>query len=198
MMRRMEALILAAGLGQRMGGSKVRLLVTGTPLVVLHARRAREAGCRRVVAVVRPEDQEWVAREIETVVSSAPDPAGSLALGVRALGELLVLFIPVDTLPASLMTIAALRRALGDDAPDALAASPIHEGRGGHPVLLRSRALDAYRAEGPPPPPLCDVLRSLGDRRVRVVVDDPVITADLNTPADLLRLTRVTPKFFVP
>lgn len=197
MMRRMEALILAAGLGQRMGGGKARLLVGGAPLVVLHARRAREAGCRRVVAVVRPEDQGWVAREIETVVSSAPDPAGSLALGVRALVEPLVLLIPVDTLPASLMTIAALRRALEDDAPDALAASPVHEGRGGHPVLLRASALDAYRAEGPPPP-LRDVLRSLGDRRVRVVVDDPVITADMNTPADLLRLTRVTPKFFVP
>ena len=193
----MEALIVAAGLGKRMGGSKVRLLVGGTPLVFLHARRAREAGCTRVVAVVRPEDRAWVSREMETVVSTARDQAGSLALGVRALRDLLVLLIPVDTLPASLVTIAELAGALGADSPDTLAASPVYEGRGGHPVLLRSGVLDPYRVEGATPP-LHDVLRALAHRRVRVVVDDPVVASDLNTPDDLMALTRVTPSFFIP
>lgn len=194
----MEALILAAGLGRRMGGRKARLLVGGTPLVLLHARRAREAGCGRVVAVVHPEDQAWVSREMETVVSSAPDQAGSLALGVAALRDHLVLLIPVDTLPASLVTIEALARALGGkEAADTLAASPMFAGRGGHPVLLRLSVLDPYRNEGPNPP-LHNVLRALADKRVRVVVDDHDITHDLNTPEDLMWLTRVTPSFFVP
>jgi molybdenum cofactor cytidylyltransferase len=197
MMRFMEALILAAGLGERMGGSKVRLLVGGTPLVLLHARRAREAGCTRVVAVVRAEDEAWVSREMDTVVSNAPDPAGSLALGVGALRDALVLFVPVDTLPASPVTIAALVQALGPEEPDLLAASPVHEGRGGHPVLLRSSVLDPYRAEGAAPP-LRDVLGALGARRTRVVVDDPLIAHDLNYPADVFALTRVTPTFFIP
>lgn len=197
MMRFMEALILAAGLGERMGGSKVRLLVGGTPLVLLHARRAREAGCTRVVAVVRQEDEAWVSREMDTVVSDAPDPAGSLALGAQALRGSLVLLVPVDTLPASPMTIAALVQALGPEAPHLLAASPVHEGRGGHPVLLRSSVLDPYRTEGTAPP-LRDVLRALGPRRARVVVDDPLIAHDLNYPADVFALTRVTPSFYIP
>ena len=193
----MEALILAAGLGKRMGGRKARLLVGGTPLVLLHARRAREAGCGRVVAVVHPEDRAWVSGEMETVESTAPDQAGSLALGVAALRGRLVLLIPVDTLPASLVTLEALVRALTEETPEALAATPVFAGRGGHPILVRSGALDPYRTTGPNPP-LRDVLRALGDRRKRVVVDDHDVCHDLNTPADLMSLTRVTPSFFVP
>lgn len=190
-----EALILAAGSGTRVGGSKARLLVGGAPLVVLHARRAHEAGCERVVAVVRAEDEPWILRAgvaIDTVVSAAADAAGSLALGVAVLRASSVLVTPVDVLPASVATIAALGRAL--DGP-VVAATPEYAGKGGHPVLVRSSVLDPYRGAAVPPA-LRTVLERLGARRAKVAVTDANVLADMNVPEDVVRWTGAAPAFF--
>ena len=80
------AIVLAAGAGKRMGGSKALLLVDGEPLAVLHARRLRAAGCGAVVIVTRPELVDRLrAASSSCVASEAPDPAGSLAVGLRSL-----------------------------------------------------------------------------------------------------------------
>jgi CTP:molybdopterin cytidylyltransferase MocA len=185
-------IVLAAGAGERMGGPKALLLVDGEPLARVHARRLREAGCGRVVIVTRAELVETFAGDGLAVASGAPDPAGSLAVGLGAIGagrdEILVV-TPADAWPARVETIARLVEAVLGGAE---AATPRYEGAGGHPVVLRARTLEGF---GRAPRPLRDVLAALGQGRVRVEVDDPAVAADLDTPEDVLEATGAGPRF---
>jgi len=196
--REVVGIILAAGDGERMGGSKALLLASGEPLAAAHVHRMREAGVSRVVLVVRPSVAARLGAfpDAQVLLSSAPDPAGSLAVAVRGAAiakDALVLVTPVDAAPATLATIEALAAALAE-APLALAATPRHGGSGGHPILCHAEVLAPYREEATPPP-LRDVLRSLGDRRLRVDVDDARVLVDLDTPDDVLAWTGHAPGF---
>jgi len=202
------AVILAAGRGERLGGPKALLELDGRTLAERHVERAFELGCARVVLVVRPE----VARIVDAsacphaviAISEAPDPAGSLAVGLRALASSdRVLITPVDALPATKEIASALLAAL--DA-GAMAATPIHRARGGHPVICRSDVLAAYRPSPSTPehasqegadsfPPLRTVLQSIGSARVRVEMNEPLVSLDLDTPEDLRLLAGTAPHF---
>ena len=190
----MDALILAAGQGSRMGGRKARLLLGGVPLVLAHVRRLRELGVERVHVVSASPDVEWIAREVKVTASDAPDPAGSLAVGLRAIRLSLgartpLLVVPVDSLPVSRDVLASLARALGTDRD---AATPTFGDRGGHPILVRASALARYETESPP---LHDVLRELGGQRVRVPVAEADVVVDLDTVDDVLRITGSAARF---
>ena len=204
---RLGAILLAAGRGERIGGPKALLEIDGKTLAERHVERAFALGCHRVVLVVRPE----VAGALDTrpcpglvlAISEAPDPAGSLAVGVRALeGCDRVLVTPVDALPVGEETCTVLLSALDRGAQ---AATPVHEGRGGHPVICLLEVLAPYpfpmgkkAPQGSPengPPPLRSVLRELGAGRVRVDVDDPAVEADLDTPEDLRAFAGTSPRF---
>ena len=180
-----SAVVLAAGRGVRMGGPKALLLVSGEPLVLLQARRLAGVAARVVVMLPPGLDAghlPWPAG-VTTVTSSAPDPAGSLALGVAQVTDAteLVIVALVDALPVAPSTLEALIAAMVDGV---LAATPTYRGRGGHPVVAR-RHVVAEGAERP----LRDRLRALGDRRVRVACDDdPEIVSSLNTPRDVQAL----------
>ena len=131
----------------------------------------------------------------QVLVSSAPNPAGSLAVAVRGAAiaqDALVLVTPVDAAPASLATIEALVAAL-TETPLALAATPRHGGKGATPSSATRRC--SPRTGGGRPPPLRDVLRSLGGRRLRVDVDDARVLVDLDTPDDVLAWTGHAPGF---
>ncbi len=189
---RVRGIVLAAGAGERMGGPKAILLVGGEPLARAHARRLREGGCEEIVIVTRAELAERFAGDGVAVASSAPDPAGSLAIGLGALAggdEDVVVVTPVDAWPARAETIRALVDAVRAGAE---AATPRYAGKGGHPVAIRVRALGAFR-EGPRP--LREVLASLGGARVRVEVEDAGIAKDLDTPEDVVRETGAAPRF---
>ncbi|HSQ63279.1 MAG TPA: NTP transferase domain-containing protein [Polyangiaceae bacterium] len=195
-----NAIIVAAGAGTRLGQPKARLLIHGVPLALLHVRRAREAGCGRIVVVTRRADREWVGREAEVAVSEEPEQAGSLGVGVAGMfgggggdgdgGGDWVLVTPVDALPARSETIARLFAAIGEGVD---AVTPVVGGKGGHPVLLRASVL--RRAYAGAAPPLRDVLHGLGARRLRVEVDDPDVVTNLDTPADVLAATGAEPVF---
>ncbi len=188
----MSGIVLAAGAGARMGGPKALLLVEREPLAVLHARRLAEAGCGAVVLVTRVELAARLGGAWSVAVSSAPDPAGSLAVGLRALEpgpEGVIVVTPVDAWPARPETLARLVAAVHRGAD---AATPTHAGRGGHPVVLRARVLAGFRDA---PRPLREVLAALGPGRVRVEVDDPGVAIDLDSPEDVLRATGAPPRF---
>ena len=195
------AILLGAGDGARMGGSKARLVIDGEPLAKLHAKRAREAGCDEVLLVTRPEVAPLFAppffRGFRVTTSTASDPSGSLAVALREAGltrgtrdDALVLVTPIDALPARVETIALLFAAVrgGLDA-----ATPRHGGKGGHPIVARAHLLiDAAESALP----LRDVLAALGVKRLRVDVDDPAIGTDMDTPADVLAHTGAPPRFW--
>lgn len=189
---RLSAIVLAAGAGTRMGGPKALLVVGGEPLARVHARRLREAGCGGVVIVTRAEIavRGVFDRDARVAVSGAPDPAGSLAIGLRVLAPLredIVVVTPVDAWPARVETIARLVDAVRDGAD---AATPLFDGKGGHPVVVRAWVLDCDA-----PRPLRDVLAALGSRRVRIDVDDPSIAVDLDTPDAVTAMTGSPPRF---
>jgi CTP:molybdopterin cytidylyltransferase MocA len=198
--RQVVGVVVAAGDGERMGGSKALLLVDGEPLARLHSRRLREAGCGEVVVVTRPAVAALLDKfEADRVVSSdAPDQAGSLGIAVRAVDaaqDAVFVITPVDAVPGRSETIGALIRAVDGGAA---AATPQYHGRRGHPIACRAAVLSAYLSREPPPPPLRDTLAALADTRVTVEVNDPLILLDLDVPADVQTLTGGAPRFWRP
>jgi CTP:molybdopterin cytidylyltransferase MocA len=204
-----SALVLAAGEGRRMGGSKALLLVDGVSLVQRHLLRLHEAGCRSMAVVVRPAVAPIVAELVGTlpcsagvrvVPASTDSQADSLAAGLRALLALealehdaTVLVTPVDMLPPALGTVGALLAALQGDV---LAATPLYRGRGGHPVAVRAELLAPYLSDSLRElPSLRDVLTRAAHRRVRVEVDDERIHGDLDTPSDVRAVGGASPVF---
>lgn len=180
------AIILAAGRGLRMGGPKALLRVGGEPLVLLHARRLAAVASEVVVVLSPAVDASaatWPAG-VRTVLSDAPDPSGSLAIGVAAgsaVAELLVIAL-VDALPVRAHTLATLLAAM---TPALDAATPTYRGTGGHPVVVRRSVLAGNADDGT----LRDRLAALGDRRARIACDgDPAVVSSLNTPRDVQAL----------
>ncbi len=192
----MRAVVLAAGAGLRMGGPKALVHVGAHPLAVAHAVSLLAAGVRTVAVVLRAEVAAVLAplwpdaSRVTVVVSNKPDawgPAGSLQALVEAVDVKDGLWgvTPVDALPVREATLAALRNAVQTSA-ESLAARPVYNGRGGHPVVLRGAVLAAFASPGEPRN-LREVLAGLGEAVLRVAVDDPTVTADLDTPEDLAR-----------
>ena len=184
---------LAAGHGRRLGGRKSRLVIAGDPLVLHHVRAFAAAGARAIV-VAHPEDVALVDSTAKVVVSEEEQQSGSLSIGVRALpSDADVVFItPVDALPATVATFAALASALTSSGT--IAATPIFQGRRGHPVAVRRSALGPYEA-GSTPPPLRDWLASLGAARMEVSVDDPNVVTDLDDAVRVIAATGAPPRF---
>ena len=176
----MLGIVLGAGIGGRMGGPKARLLIAGETLAALHAQRLREAGCEEVVVVLAQHD----AIDATIAISHAPDPAGSLAIGLDAATGDPIIVTPVDVIPAHVETIRALVRALeGHDA-----VTPRFRGRGGHPVVIRRAAIEIGK-------PLNGVLERLGERRKWIEIEDAAVVTDLDTPDDVVRATGSPPRF---
>ncbi|HNS97812.1 MAG TPA: nucleotidyltransferase family protein [Polyangiaceae bacterium] len=191
-------LILASGRGTRMGGPKALLPWThGDRIVAAHAHLAQQLGGQAVVVArasvlrtIRPS-----LPHVRMIPSSAPGcwgPAGSIMAAARA-GALAhspwTLITPVDAVPVEQPT---LQRLLDSRSPRAQAVRPRFEGKGGHPVLVRTQIImNVYLEQGPTP--LRDVLRAL------VVVDvpmlDPRVIADLNTPEAYRAWTGREPRF---
>jgi len=192
------AIILAAGGGERMGGSKALLLVDGTPLARAHVDRALQAGCDRALVVMSPAAAERlgeIARATILVADTATQ-AESLQIAARKIGmrgDLRVLVTPVDCPPVSVATIGALFGAIESGAT---VATPHRGQTGGHPLVCRASVLAPYASkENHAPPVLRDVLAKLEEGRTRLEVDDPRVGIDLDTPEDVIALTGTPPRF---
>lgn len=185
-------IVLAAGEGRRMGGPKALLLVDGQPLITQHVQRLHAAGCRPVVVAVRSpiaaqvRDLLGAASHVRVCVSDSDSMAVSLRLALEsapaeASGDRAVVISPVDMLPVRRSTLEALLTAASLDSVKV--ATPLYQGRGGHPVVARASVLqvltDGYSGT------LRDALQSAEPQRLRVVVDDPEVVSDLDTPSDL-------------
>ena len=197
---RTAALIVASGRGVRMGGPKALLRWTdGEALAVSHVHMRTDTTDVVVVArrPVAMRLRTWVPRA-RIIASAAPGPwgpSGSIAAAVRS-GALAsvswALIMPVDLIPPKRSTVAALQARRGEGVD---AVRPVFEGRGGHPVLVRTEVL--YRLYTLPgePPTLRDVLGSVASRCAVVSVDDPDIRADLDTPEAVRARTGRDPVF---
>lgn len=207
----MDAIVLAAGQGSRLGGPKALLGFGKPPLPLALAHVNALAGrCHRIAVVTRADVARILSAHVPrdapvalvtSTAAEAEGPAGSIAAAIAELrddalsgaeGDEPVLITPVDCLPVSATTFDTLLEALSVGL-EIRAVRPRHAGRGGHPVLIRRSELARYRR--PAPPPLRDVLAALGSRCLDVVVDDDRVVADLDTGVDVERWTGAPPSF---
>jgi molybdenum cofactor cytidylyltransferase len=192
------AVVLAAGRSSRFraeGGQEVSKLVAefgGKPLV-RHAAEAALASRARPVVVVTGHAREAVEAALAGLpllfahnADFASGLASSLKVGVAALpahvAGALVLLGDMPAIEAPL-----LDRLIGAFAarPLALAATPVHAGRRGNPVLL-SRALFAALARLEGDEGARRLLREADPQRiVEVDVESGGVTLDIDTPGEL-------------
>jgi molybdenum cofactor cytidylyltransferase len=137
-MRGPVGVLLAAGTSSRFGANKLRhRLPNGTPLAVACAHSLLPA-CSRVVAVLRPGDDElagWLEEAGCAVVLCREASAGmghSLAAGVRAAADAAGWLVALADMPfirpSSHQAVAAALQA------GATLAATQYQGRRGHPV----------------------------------------------------------------
>jgi molybdenum cofactor cytidylyltransferase len=188
------AVLLAAGASSRMGTPKALLRFEGrTFLERLGAVFA--ARCTPVVAVVGDHADviaEALGQSGGVALVRNPDPTrgqlSSLQCGLRALPPGLggVCFHPVDAPALRAETVARLIDAL-HSAPSATElVIPRHQGRRGHPVLLRASLIGDFLAL-PPEESARRLIHERVARTLYVGVDDAGVLGDIDTPEEYRR-----------
>ena len=184
------AIVLAAGMGKRIGGPKMYLPIDGT---TFHGRildRLAGAGVVRVVTVIAGCEVGTAmayAGGARLVVNPCPSEGmlSSVRTGVAALGETEgYLVIPVDHPEVALRTYRELLDAFA--AEPGSVVRPVRQGRAGHPVII-PLAVARLIPAGDLPGGLAGVIRSSGAPVVSIEIDDPGILINVNTKADLER-----------
>jgi molybdenum cofactor cytidylyltransferase len=134
----------------------------------------------------------WQDARAATVIQIVnPDPArgqlSSLLCGVDALrGDLPAILVTLVDIP---LPRAASARALVDAwrRSGAPLVRPIDQGRHGHPVLYGRALVDRLRTANPEVGAK-PVVRAFADEGIDVLVDDPGVLVDIDSPDDYARL----------
>ena len=202
-----DAIVLAAGEGRRLGRPKALLEVYGQWMLTRLVRSLRAGGCRQVVVVIRAELIEELGSRggtgaDEVVVN--PNPAagrtGSILRGLEVAQGVVrkpdaALIHPADIpllgADAVQQLIGAWRAAPSREGLAARLVTP--GGRGGHPLLLGADRLAAV-AELRPDQSLREVLHAAPEKKLDVVRrGDPGPFLDVDTPEQLALLETLIP-----
>ncbi len=202
-----DAILLAAGAGRRLGYPKALLEVHGRWMLPRIVDSLRAGGCRSVVVVTRPELLADIAKRggcgaDEMVLNAQADQgrSGSIQRGLDAVLAVVrqpeaVVIHPCDI---PLLSADAVRQLLVHwlQAPkrESLVARLVTPGnRGGHPLLLGAgRYAEVQALE--PDQPLRDVVHQDPSRRLDVArKSDPGPFLDVDTPEQLQLLESLLP-----
>lgn len=186
-----HGIVLAAGLGRRIGGPKALLSLDGRTFLERAVGVLGEASLE-VVVVMNPGVSEVIPAagfRGHRVVNANPDLEngmfGSVRLGVSQalrLGAHGALLLPVD-LP--LVTGGDVQSVLARLKEGAEVVVPTHGGRRGHPIGIGRAVMDEIVA-APSTATLRDIVRRDPARVVEVPVSAGAVT-DVNTKEDLQR-----------
>lgn len=184
-------ILLAAGSASRFGAQKLLAPLHGRPLV-LHALTALLPAVEHLIAVVGPNNDALAAllahagASVVVCDDAALGMGHSLACGARHAPTGANLLIALGDMPAvTTASISLIATALADGAGIAV---PVYASQRGHPVGFAARFT----------PLLCGLTKDQGARTVLLAhadavqefaVDDPGVLADVDTPADLQRLS---------
>jgi len=191
--KRVAALVAAAGLSRRYGGHKLHAVLDGRPVLAWTLDTLRALPLAARIVVVAPDDAAAaaLARAAQANVVVNPTPArglgSSLACGVRALADDMpdaldgVLVLLGDMPRVTAASIEALLERYATLDAQAIVA-PVHAGRRGHPVLFGAGHFPTLSAlhgdEG--------ARALLREHQVSTIeVDDAGVLLDIDTPADL-------------
>jgi molybdenum cofactor cytidylyltransferase len=180
-------IILAAGASRRMGGyPKATVRIGAEASLTRVSRLAREAELDPVVVVLGPHAEASRPHLRDAPVTVVENPrwadgrTGSLQTGLELIGpERSVVLWPIDHPFVRSETVLELGHVAARDAL-ALWVIPTFEGRGGHPVILRPPALELVRKMGRSEP-LRNLMAHFGPQVRRVAVDDPGVTAAVDS-----------------
>ena len=192
--RAVVGIVLAAGRSQRMGEPKALLEIDGQTFLERAIRTLLNGGCASVVAVLPPSksaSRTWEtaesagARAVENP-NSQSEPIDSLRIGLEAapLDFGAAAMLPVDHPVVRESTIAALLEAF--ESRGAVIVRPVFEDRPGHPILLERSIWDEL-AQSDLPEGTRTVVRRHRAEIDHVVVDDPGVLANIDTPDDYAR-----------
>ncbi|GIW13366.1 MAG: hypothetical protein KatS3mg062_0805 [Tepidiforma sp.] len=182
-----SAIILAAGISQRMGTLKPLLDWGGQPLVRYEVEQAWNAGADEVIVVLgfRADDVSRQLRGIRCRLMFNPryqlGRAGSLRIGAKAASRdadrILVQDVDQPRPPAFLRT---LYEALG---PADDYAVPVRNGKHGHPVVVAGRLREELMHADDAAEGLRGILRAHADRHTEVDAGD-LLDLTFNTPEE--------------
>ncbi len=195
---RLVAIVPAAGLSRRMGQPKLLLDLAGRTVIARVIEALREAGITRCLVVVRSNDVDLIQAvtaaggEVVLPATDPPDMRASVEWGLRSIGRQTTpcegwVLVPADH-PNLNPTLVRELIAAWNESPSQIAV-PRYDGQRGHPTLFPwSLAEEVFRM--PPEQGLNHILRGDPSRVLEVVVTDPRVLDDLDTPEDLLRLRK--------
>ncbi|MEV4721874.1 nucleotidyltransferase family protein [Micromonospora noduli] len=183
-------LLLAAGAGRRYGRPKALVELDGEPLVRRAVRLLGDGGCAPVHVVLGAG-----ADEVPDLPGAVPvrharwsDGLGSSLLRGLASLPAAVPAVVVVLVDQPLLSPVAVRRVRTAYADGAVVAVATYAGRPGHPILLTRRTWSLLSGYALGDRGARDLLRDRPDLVVEVPCDDVGSPADVDTPADLLRL----------
>jgi molybdenum cofactor cytidylyltransferase len=171
-----------------MGEPKGLVVVKGRRWVEHQIEAIGQTGGPRLLLVLGHDQSSYeqalpqLDRLAEVVTNPDPDrgPFSSLQCGLAQVAPGTAVFVlPIDVPAPSPGVWTAL---LGALTAGVEAAVPVHEDRGGHPVLLAAPMVRRLLAR--PPESRLDVELAAASGVVRVPVDDPRVRLNLNAPED--------------
>lgn len=180
-------LVLAAGMGRRLGTAKLRLTVGTESFLRRCVRMLRSAAVDDIVCVVSPEHATWAEREApdgRMIVNTSGSEMmlSSVRLGVAALaGCRGVVMMPVDHPYVQELTIRMLMDA--GRCQQGSVIKPLYKGHAGHPIIVPREVVPAILASGDRDT-LRGILAATAIPVWRVEVEDPGVLQNINMRGD--------------
>lgn len=187
-----DGVVLAAGRSRRMGKSKPMLGVDDSTFIARVVESLLGGGCRDVVAVIGADASEVGSAAAQAgarvVINAAPESEqiDSLRLALRNVmpGAEAAVVLPVDHPLVMRETVSAVIDAFTSARPPIARAA--HGGVAGHPTLF-SATLFEELLHGELPEGARTMVARHRAETLDVPVDDPGVTADIDTPDDFRR-----------
>ena len=186
-------IILAAGASSRMGTDKALLKFPGSDENFLSAQILSLRSHCEILLVVAGRNAETLKPDVyrlaaDLVVNPDPDRGqfSSLQVGLNELlnrGRDLALVTHVDRIPPRSETINALKDAFARRSRQTWMVVPEYKGVHGHPVLAGREMIEAW-LRAPVDATAREVEHAHQAHIAYVAVDDPNITANINTPEE--------------
>lgn len=185
------AVLLAAGLGQRMGRPKALLPWQGVPLITYQIRTLRRAGLKPIAVVLghRAADiSPHVDNEYGATMLINPfyqrGKTTSLKTGLRALDpqktdSVLILNVDQPRTQETLETIIDHHQRNAS-----LITIPTHNRKRGHPVIVSLKLMDELMAVTEARQGLKSIMRAHAKEISEVEMETDEVLLDLNTPQD--------------
>jgi molybdenum cofactor cytidylyltransferase len=199
------AVILAAGESTRMGTDKALLpwppAVPGSPpsgqTFLSAAIQALYPFSETVIVVVGKNEDNLApvayANGASLVKNPEPDRGqfSSLQIGLQQVlsqGRDAAMVTLVDRPPASAATLKTLSSAFTEAPNDVWAVVPEYNGKHGHPFLVAREMIEAF-LKAPPSATARDIEHQNLQHVAYVVVDDPLVTLNVDTPQEYAALS---------